>query len=174
MTSYFIFVLFCAFLCPNRKENKKSIYFQREMAFEKQVDDDFIFVRLLCCCLFKFNAESRQKVVSLGCTLKLAIWNRSKVEARVATILATISNIFLVRISSGGWFWQRTLRRSLQSNSSRSGINCCSNPLLSRQGPVFYDFEASGPSSNLKNLGLAAAAASGTQIGLMEINLQIF
>lgn len=60
----------------------------------------------------------------------------------------------------------------MQSNSSRSEINCCSNPLSSWQGPVFYDFEDPEPSSNLKHPGLAAA--SGTQIGLMEINLQIF
>lgn len=62
----------------------------------------------------------------------------------------------------------------MQSNSSRSEINCCSNPLSSWQRLLFYDFEDPEPSSNLKNPGLAVAAVSGTQIGLMEINLQIF
>lgn len=62
MTPYSI-PLFCAFLCSNRKENKKSIYFQQETVVSKQIDDDFIFVELLCYCLLKINAEK-----SLVCT----------------------------------------------------------------------------------------------------------
>lgn len=38
---FYFLVLFCAFLCPNRKENKKSIYFQREMAFSSRQQKNF-------------------------------------------------------------------------------------------------------------------------------------
>jgi hypothetical protein len=39
----------------NQKENKKSIYLRKQPL--KKIDDDFIFVELLCCCLFKLFME---------------------------------------------------------------------------------------------------------------------